>query len=255
MARPGRRRHQAVSTGAARRLVACSPPDGMLRGMDDGDLPLPAWSSLDDFAEQMIGESGGKLWPTLVVAFVGDDADVILQGPVFVGEHANDILTILVDFIAAISPDRVAVFWPNRYELPDGTVYWAQRVNTCDLVDGRRVWRTRLHPYTVDEKTRAIEVLEPFDLDDPPDPQTHRLRTAFDPASRRRVERHGFLIPPSADWDCAVAPGSTTLEGYTPVFTGPMSWRAWARTVRPPTAGSGRCPDRRGSPRRRQRRR
>lgn len=190
-----------------------------LAGMDDMDDDLDLirhWDELDAFARGLVRCSQGRLWPTLAISFVGTRPDLLVQAPVFVVEEADDIVSTLVDFFGALRPDRLAVLWPSRYELDDGTVYWALRVNSAERAGPDRwTWRTRLHAYTVDDATREVELYDAVDLADPPDPQTRRLRTLYSAMTRRRIERRGwFAVPDKDGWDLMAHPASTTLRAF-----------------------------------------
>lgn len=187
----------------------------MLACMDDFDL-IKHWDQLDEFARGMVRSSCGKVWPTLAISFVGSRPDLLVEAPVFVIEEADAIVTGLIDFFGAVRPERLAVLWPSCYDLEDGGVYWANRVNRAEqTAPGRWEWHTRLHPYTVRRQPPTVELYDPMDLDDPPDPYTRRLRTLYSAPTRRRIERRNWFAVPDRDgWRVCAFPGSTTLQQF-----------------------------------------
>jgi hypothetical protein len=177
---------------------------------------IERWEDLDEFARAVIRNSGGRVWKTLAISFVGSRPDLVVEAPHFVDEQADHITNVLVDFFGVLRPERLAVLWPNRFEFDDGATFWAARVNSAEPAgeDGWR-WRTRLHPYTVDSATGALDIHDSFDLDSPPVPWSQRLRTIYLRRTRRRLERRGwFEIPDEPGWEFAQHPDSTTLDEY-----------------------------------------
>lgn len=101
-----------------------------LAGMDDiDDLDfIHHWDELDEFARSIVRSGQGALWPTLALSFVGSRPDLLVEAPVFAAEESDEIVSALIAFFGALRPERLAVLWPNRYELDDGlrTLYSAK---------------------------------------------------------------------------------------------------------------------------------
>jgi hypothetical protein len=173
------------------------------------------WDQLDELAADLARTSEGKVWPTLAVSFVGHRPDLVVEAPHFVGEDADEIVAGLIDFFGALRPDRLAVLWPNVFDV-DGEQVLAVRVNSAEPAGrGRWVWRTRLHPYTVDRDLGTVELGPPFDLARPPDPWSRRLRALYARRTWRRIQARGwFAIPDAPGWTVAAHPDSTTLDGF-----------------------------------------
>jgi hypothetical protein len=175
------------------------------------------WDDLDAFAWDVARTSEGKAWRTMAISFVGDRPDLFVEAPVFVVEDADDILERLIGFFGALRPERLAVLWLNRFECEDAGPFWAVRVNSAwrDAPE-RWTWRTRLYGYTVDPKTRSVELFdEHFDLEHPPDPWSKRLRRLYARTTWRRIQRRGwFAIPDGEGWAAACHPLSTTLDAF-----------------------------------------
>jgi hypothetical protein len=179
------------------------------------DIDLPDWDALDRFAIDLARGSEGRVWQTLAFSFVGDRPDLVVEAPPFTNEDADEITDTLIDLFGSLRPERLAVLWVNHFDLEDGSDLWAVRINSAEPAGPDRWrWRTRLHPYSVDRTTGAIEVGPPFDLDRPPDPWSQRLRWLYLQRTRRRLERRGwFAVPGPPDWFVAAHPDSTTLDG------------------------------------------
>jgi hypothetical protein len=180
------------------------------------DIDLPRWDTLDEFAIDLARTSEGKAWHTTAFSFVGNRPDIVVEAPPFAVEDADDITERLIDFFGALRPERLAVLWINRFEPDDGEEFWAVRINSAEPAGPDRWrWRTRLHPYTVDRADGSIEVGPAFDLDQPPDPWSQRLRQLYLRRTWRRLQRRGwFAIPDDPEWYVAVHPDSTTLDGF-----------------------------------------
>lgn len=175
---------------------------------------IPRWDELDEFAAALARKSAGTVWRTLALSFVGHRLDLLVEAPVFVAEEADEITAGLIGFFGALRPERLAVFWPNRFVI-DGEEYWAVRVNSAQPQrPGQWVWRTRLHPYTVDRSSGTVDLGPPFDLPHPPDPWSKRLRQLYSRRTRRRLQAQGwFALPDAPGWDMAAHPDSTTMDG------------------------------------------
>lgn len=178
----------------------------------DSDF-IDHWDQLDEFAADIARTSGGKVWHTLAISFVGHRPDLVVEAPPFVLEDADRITDELISLFGALRPDRLAVLWLNLFEV-EGENVFAVRVNSAEpAVPNRWVWRTRLHPYTVDRSCGSVELGEPIDLPDPPDPWSQRLRELYSARTWRAAQRRGcIVVPPAPGWEVFAHPDSTTLD-------------------------------------------
>lgn len=180
---------------------------------------IQSWDDLDSWIKELAEENvrAGGLPPSMAVSFVGDRPDVLVETPTFVAEEADAITDQLIDLFGVLRPERLAVSWPNRFEDPDnGDVYFAVRLHTARQT-GPSAWRwcTRLLPYLWHADTDEFEWGPPFELHNPPDPQSRRLRRLYKPATHHRLLAHGVLELPEDDrWLVAVHPDSHTFDGF-----------------------------------------
>jgi hypothetical protein len=219
----------------------------MLMAMDNDFIEH--WDQLDELVADLARTSEGKVWPTLAISFVGHRPDITVEAPPFALEDADEITATLIGFFGALRPDRLAVLWLNLFEV-DGEPIFAVRVNSAEPSGRVRwVWRTRLHPYTVDRTSGDVELGEPFDLPRPPDPWSQRLRQLYSPLTWRATQRRGCLVvPPAPGWEVFTHPDSTTLDSLErlPVPNRERSRRHTMRTGTRRSAAGG--PARRDGP-------
>ena len=188
--------------------------------MDEPEF-LKDWDDLDDWVrrEREHGVSQGfGLCSSLAISFVGTRPDLFVETSPYVAEDADRIVDGLIDMFCALRPDRLAVIWPNMFELPDGDVFLGIRLNLAEPDGaGRWRWTTRVHPYQLDpdDKTRIAEWGPAFGIPKPPDPGSQKLRTIYSAAKHRRMLRRGWVkLPAYDDWDIASHPESTTLDRW-----------------------------------------
>lgn len=178
---------------------------------------IQSWNDLDPWIQELAGEEirAGALPPSMAVSFVGDRPDVIVETPTFVAEEADAITDQLINLFGVLRPERLAVCWPNRFEDPqNGDVYFAVRLHTA-WQTGPSVWKwcTRVLPYVHHADTGEVEWGPPFELENPPDPQSRRLRRLYRPATHHRLLARGWLELPEDDrWFVATHPDSRTFD-------------------------------------------
>lgn len=187
--------------------------------MDDSGIPS-SWSDVDNWIRREVDigvRAGSPLPPSLAISFVGNRPDIFVETPVYVQENWQTIVTGLIDFYGCIRPERLVVVWPNIFEIDD-LRYYGARLNLAEQrPDGRWLWRTRIHPYTLDpeDSTRIEEWGPAFELPRPPDPGSQQLRRMFTAKTYRRLRRRGwFKTPPHDDWDVVMHPQSTTFDDF-----------------------------------------
>ena len=187
--------------------------------MDDSGIPR-SWDDIDDWIRrevEILVAGGCALPPSLAISFVGDRPDLFIETPTYVNENWRVIVSGLIDFFGCVRPERLVVVWPNMFEA-EGIRFFAARLNLAEKgPDGRWLWKTRLHPYVLDDEDsrRVAEWGEAFELPRPPDPGSQQLRRMFTAKTYRRLSRRGwFRTPPHDDWDVAIHPESTTFEDF-----------------------------------------
>ena len=188
--------------------------------MDDMGLPA-GWHDLDDWVRrerEAEVPKGFGLCSSLAISFVDDRPDIVVETPSACDEEVDDVVAGLIELFGLLRPERLAVIWPNIFDLGDGDQVFAVRLNLAESDGaGRWGWTTRIHPYVLDaaDRTRVAEWGPAFELVAPPDPGSQRLRTMFKASTHRRLLRRGWLkTPPRDNWDMAHHPESTTMEAF-----------------------------------------